>query len=306
MNIILGSGVIGLMAKDILGYDLIPFGRSRFYSISSFDDNYISSNVELPPSLVDCNDTSFEVTSISYCGNLIKGKFDDIIKQLVQDKLFDGIHPAFNSQFLPLKGVYKTTIKDMYTDLLQKYNKDINNCINKYGNLISIDKETKKIETTTGTYEYDNIISTIPLNALGAYIDVPSTRYSNLWVYEVYDSANEIDIEGSTTVYVADKILDLMFVRQSNIFSRTSYKFFTRVKLNDKTKYIQALCNSKNVGVLRDTEIVNAYPSCSPPSITELENNGILCVGKHAQCDFFMDAGSSLKKLYKIKEMLTS
>jgi len=44
MNIILGSGIIGLLAKLILGQDwkIIPFYRSRYFSFNpALDDNFI-------------------------------------------------------------------------------------------------------------------------------------------------------------------------------------------------------------------------------------------------------------------------
>ena len=45
MNAILGSGLIGMLARDILGdgWTLIPVGRSRFYSFQpALADNYIA------------------------------------------------------------------------------------------------------------------------------------------------------------------------------------------------------------------------------------------------------------------------
>ena len=56
MNVIFGSGIVGLLARIILGdsWKIIPFYRSRFFSFNpALDDNFIICDNQLDPFVKD-------------------------------------------------------------------------------------------------------------------------------------------------------------------------------------------------------------------------------------------------------------
>lgn len=302
-TVILGSGPIGLMAKEIYPHaDIIPFGRSRFYNhYGILHDDYIdkSDSVDRLFDGIPLYDQVETITNaISYKGNLIFNP-DDILKTLLADKLFgDGVHIGFNQLFKNIRFVYWTKISRVYDLLRMKYDHDII-VGTKYNGVININIESKEIETDVGIVKYDNIISTIPLYALCDYTNISVyNKYADVWIYRV---RGEFDTEGANMTYVADSEYDILYVSQSKRMRGDSYSvgdFFCRTEIQEPHQYFNAFMKSS---VVNASMIEKAYPSCMPPNMKIFEDKNIFCVGRHAQCDYFMDVASSVKRLYGLE-----
>lgn len=299
-KLILGSGITGLLARHILGpeWKLIPFKRSRFYSYTpALADDYIVSAPEVASVLSSLNflpQSRRYMRAFSYNGELIFSE-QSFVNQLYNQKLFGlNAHPIAAVLTKTDLLAFKTTASELYDRLLDTYMNEIRTNQDLYGTVQSIDMNGHNIKTTKLDVGYDKIVSTIPLDALRAYIgwggDLPA---ADVWYYLV--KTPSLNFEGAHDVLVVDKPFD--FFKVSHVAPQT-YLFHCLTDLRNPMAYLGAFLNN-NLEVQRQTQIEKAIPLGPPQSIGSFVD--IDPVGCHGQWDAFMDVSSSIKRLLRLK-----
>lgn len=297
---ILGSGITGLLARHILGpeWKLIPFKRSRFYSFTpALADDYIVSTPEVATVLSSLNFlplTRRYMKAFSYNGELIFSE-QSFVNQLYNQKIFGlDAHPVAAVLTKTDLLTFKTTAGDLHDRLLDTYMNEIKTNQELYGDVINIDMNNRRINTSKGGLDYTKIVSTIPLTALRAYVgwssDLPA---ANVWYYLV--KTPSLNFEGANDVLVVDKAFD--FFKVSHVGPQT-YLFHCLRDLGNPGRYLGAFLNN-NLEVQRQTQVTDALPLGPPQSMGTFWD--IDPVGCHGQWDYFMDVSSSIKRLLRLK-----
>ena len=297
---ILGSGVVGLMARSILGpsWSLIPFGRSRFYSYKpALASDHLVHHNDLDeimlPMILNVKPV-FLQRAYSFGGELIFSD-ESFAKLGYIDKVFGADqHPAVKQLIRSSSIVYQTSVTSIYESLLTQYRTEISKAIDEWGVLNSIADHTLKMEN--GTFEYDQIISTIPLDALCGYIGTQKTLPArDVWFYNIETSS--LNFEGAAEVMVCDGPFDFFKVDRIN---RVSYVFHCLKDLGNPLAYLGAFTNN-NLRIVNETSMPRAIPVGAPPHEAEFKAKGISLVGAHAQWDTFMDVSSSIRRILKLR-----
>ena len=301
MNFILGSGIVGLLAKFILGdnWQLIPFGRSRFYSFNPpMADNHIvcHDDVEGVIRKLGYNPSSSRLLrATSYSGQLLFGDAS-FVRDAYISKLFNqNPHPAAKLLLRHELNVYKYAMStEVYVILQKMYNANIQKAIQQYGTPNKISTIDHTITTPNGTYAYDKIISTIPLHAINDLLGTPMALPSvDAWYYHV--TTPSLNFEGAQQVFVADTAFD--FYRVDKLPSN-QYIFHCRCDLGNPMTYLGAFLNNR-LSIENASQIKQAYPIGAPPTLN-MEQDSIYPVGAHAQWDYFMDVSSSIRRLVRL------
>jgi hypothetical protein len=302
---ILGSGINGLLARFILGdkWQIIPFGRSRFYSFSPpLADNHLVFHKDIDDIIrrIGFNPTIDKMMrAVSYNGQLIFSD-ESFAKNFYLAKLFgEDRHPAGSLLLRHELNIYRyATATEVYSSLQKLYKNEINEAIQKYGTINNINMTSHVFDTDKGTFEYSALISTIPLDALLTYIGnqmpLPS---KDVWYYQV--TTPTLNFEGAKQVFVADAPYDFFKVDR---LGNNQYTFHCHRDLGNPEVYLGAFTNNK-VSIDNSTHMIKAYPIGPPPSVSNLELNNIHPVGSHAQWDYFMDVSSSLRRLTKMYDL---
>lgn len=297
---ILGSGIVGLLARHLLGpeWKLIPFRPSRFYSYSpALADDYIVSTPDLSSILSDLRfipQNRRYVRAFSLNGQLIFSE-QSFVNQFYNEKLFgDNPHPAATKLTKTDFLTFKTSASELYIRLLETYRSEIRANNEQYGEVKSISNH--HINTTKTEFDFDKMISTIPLDAIAEYTNTLITLPSrDVWYYLAKTPV--LDFEGAYDVLVADKPFD--FFKVSHVGPQT-FLFHCLQDLGNPTAYLGAFLNN-NVEVQRQTAIVKALPMGPPPDLNGFEAMDIYPVGCHGQWDLFMDVSSSVNRLVKLR-----
>ena len=302
MNFILGSGITGLLAKFILGdnWQLIPFGRSRFYSfVPPMADNHVvcHDDVEDVIRKLGFNPT-FErlLRATSYSGQLLFGDAT-FVKDIYLDKLFhQNPHPAAKLLFRHELNIYRyATATEVYGLLQRMYKSAIDQAIQQYGTMSKISTLDRTITTQNGSYTYSKIVSTIPLDALMEYVGTPMQLPSiDAWYYHV--TTPSLNLEGARQVFVADAAFD--FYKVDKLLNN-QYVFHCKCDLGNPIAYLGAFLNNR-LSIENASQIKKAYPIGSPPNLNSIEQANIFPVGSHAQWDYFMDVSSSIRRLTRL------
>lgn len=295
MNYILGSGIIGCLAKQILPGDwtIIPFGRSRYYSYEiPLSDDFIIYDEKIDQFISKYATTKLMYKRpFSFKGQLIYN--DPMIANLYIDKLYGNernplavnlCKTTFMSYDLSIGKLYKT-LQNQYTDLAA------NNAKFDHATL-TIDTNNRVIKTKSGDFPYEKVISTIPLDKLCGRCNINLKLVSKPVIY-YHIITKRVDLEGATQALVADK--DFMFFKVQKV-ANDHYIFMTTEAIDKPLLYFGAFIGY-DLDILEVTRIDDVIPIGIPPDLSIFESNGITCVGSNAQHDDFMDVGSCIKKL---------
>lgn len=297
---ILGSGIVGLLARHILGpeWKIIPFKRSRFYSfIPALADDYVVVAPDMAGILSDLGffpQNKRYIKAFSFNGELIFSE-QSFAKSLYHLKLFgQNPHPAASILTKTDLIVFRTTASEMYDKLLNLYKLEIQTNKDLYGEVESI--SGNHIKTNKTEFDFDKLVSTIPFDSLTTYMGQPRDLPAlDVWYYLV--KAPTLNFEGAMDVLVADAAFD--FFKVSHVAPQT-YLFSCMRDLGNPATYLGAFLNN-NLEVQRNTSIAKAVPIGVPPDLASFETTGIYPVGCHGQWDMFMDVSSSIKRLQKIR-----
>jgi len=188
------------------------------------------------------------------------------------------------------------SVKDLHTILGRKFIDEINQNIKSYGEVFSIDLKEKVIKFRNKSIEFDNIISTIPLDVMCRFTGVNfDLEARDLYVYHL--ATPSVDLEGAIQCFICDRDIDFYKVQK---IGENKYLFWSSMIIEQPYKYF-GMCLGYNLDLLEVVKIENAIPVGDPPNLDFLSKSGILCVGSTAQWDDFIDVSASIKRLLRNK-----
>lgn len=300
MKIILGSGVVGLVAKLILGpsWTIVPFYRSRFYSFNpSLDDNFIIRDHQIDDIIKEINKeikpTVYEYKRAWSLGGQILSAWNDAICSDWLYKIFGDKIPPQSMPYTKDRmtfGVYNIRVNELYAKLTNLYMEELKQQsalgqITEIGNHYIVRNGIKT--------EFEQAINTIPLNCLAKLcklsIQLPC---KNLHYWHV--RTDDLNFEGFNQLLVADSLYG--FYKVTNI-APSRFMFYCHEDIPNPGTYLMAFMNKFEI--IDGTSIPDAMPLGHMPDLSVLEQMGIFNVGSYAQWDWCSDVGSNILRLVK-------
>lgn len=301
-NVIFGSGIVGLIAKYILAGDwrVVPFAKSRFFSYNPpLDDNFIIRDKEIDEAI---NAFGGKISSHFYRrfysldGQLIS-EHDENICIAWLSKIFGNDYPPQSLPYWSRRLV--VPIYDLRTNRL--YEKLSNHFMptlveeNKKGSVTEIGahyfiQDGRRVD-------FDNAISTIPLNTLLGLMNRDGVSLKAIPVHYLHVYSSKIDLEGANQALVADGILD--FFKVTNI-AKNHYLFYFLHEIPQPGAYLLPVIG--HADILDGTSVADTIPLGSIPNIDWLDEYGIFCIGSCAQFDWCADLGSNVLRLVRYSE----
>lgn len=305
MKFILGSGIIGYLACKILGpeWNLIPFKRSRYFTFETpYSDNYIKydNNIDnFMQTLCPNSPKLLRKCPFSYQGMLMYQELPMCIQPYL-NKVYDQDVPTLASSLLKTTfTTYNVTAKELHDRLYNEAKNAINTGKDVFGELELIDLQQHKIKTSKGSFEYDKITSTIPLNALYKFCNVSGELKSrHVCFYTI--QAPSVDLEGADQSYVSD--LNMLFFKVQKL-SKDVYLFWTFDIIENPFSYFGQILGYQ-IDIIEARRIDDVIPLGNPPDLSLFETNGVYCVGSNAQWDDFMDVSSSIRRLLRLSKIV--
>lgn len=299
MNYILGSGLVGLVAKWILGDDwtLIPFGKSRFYSFSlPLAENYIIRDERVDEMFANFGGMNPIIQKLTYSFSGELHEHSNVLAESWAWKVFNQCPPTHIIPYLQARKnffVYKITAHELHRKLQEQYLSSIQAEVRK-GPITKI--EDHKITYYNGqVVDYGRIISTIPLTELnrlcGYQVNLPSKQ---IWYHAIDSPA--IQLEGSCDVLVVDDIIE--FFRVSNIGGCT-HLFQSLIDVPLPGPYYSRFF--RPLDIIDGTTIQVALPLGPNPNLNIYEKSDITCIGALAEWDWCRDISSAFLKLLNFK-----
>ena len=296
MNVIFGSGVVGLLAKHMLGpsWTVIPFYRSRFFSFNpALDDNFIISDDEIKELTGVMRPQTFLYRRAWSIQGQLVSQWDDGLCSDWLTKIF-GLNPPPQAKLyyrdrMDLH-VYDLRINEIYQQLVNQYKPDL-------------EEESKKGEVTEVgdhyfirggiRHDFDKAISTIPLDALSklmnANVDLPAKNMHFLHI-----KTEDLDFEGFNQTFVTDPIFS--FFKATNI-APGRFMIHCHEDIPDPGVYFMSFM--QKFEILDGTSIERAIPMGPMPNLSAVEAAGITCIGSYAQWDWCSDVGSNILRLIR-------
>lgn len=294
MNYIFGSGIVGMLAKEILpDWTIVPFSRSRFFSFKCpLDDNFIIRHPNLDEivySIAGQVGTAHYRRIFSSSG-LLCG-YNPEVFQLFLEKVFGDAQPAHAKACMPNRmehDIYRVRLNELYQTLQFKH-KD------------HIDAEVKKGKVTAigdhffiqngVRYDFEHAVSTIPLDVTCDLAHI-NHNFQYLDTHYIHLATKSIDLEGANQALVVDR--SIPFFKVVNVAEDQYVLYSTEdfvmpgmvlAPIIPKFEIIDGCCVPKSV---------NLGPL---PDVTFLEERGIYPVGGYAQWDWCSDVGSNILRL---------
>lgn len=303
MNVIFGSGIVGLLAKLILGpsWKIVPFYRSRFFSFNpALDDNFIIRDDDIDPFVREMlADIGLKIFIYRRAWSIQGELMSEWDAGLCQDWLFK----IFGSQIPQQTEIYmqnrmNLSVYDIRLNVL-------------YQQLVNTFLDELKQESTKGTVtavgnhhfirngvreDFDNLVSTIPLNALcqlmGNNQELPAKT-----IHYLHLQTEELDFEGFNQSLVVDPIFS--FYKATNV-APNRFLVYCHEEIPDPGIYFMNFMSKFDI--LDGTSVAEAIPMGPVPKLANLEQAGIYCVGSNAQWDWCMDVGSCILRLLRYAE----
>jgi len=295
-NIILGSGIVGNLASDILGGDwvVLPFKKSRYYSFDiPFADNSIVFNKQIDQYMTKFTNKQPIIIKkpLSYMGQLVYN--DDGLRDKYLKKVYGDVSKLNQELFKTTSSVYQLSVQSLLSvlDEKNKVTRDLN--IKKYGDVLNIDVKNRLINCKGGSIEFDKIVNTIPLNS---FIDLCGLNHDLVSkpVYFYFIECNH-DMEGADDIFVADDEID--FFRVSFI-RKNCLLFWSSVHIENPIFYFGKFL-SFNIDILDVRVIKDAIPLGQIPDLNGFESNKIFCVGSNSQWDDNIDVSTCINRLLR-------
>lgn len=302
MNFILGSGIIGLIARHLLGADwhIIPYYKSRFFTSNPpLDDNFIIKHERLDeiikklfPSKIISN--TFYKRSWSINGELITNGDMTIVEGWLE-KVFGDNSPNHASAYYHKKDVFQIydhiRITELYKSLLDSYMSEIKNNINlgqptKISNGYIYFGENRK--------PYNKIISTIPAFVLNDLF-FKNIQLKTKDIHYLHLYSEEIDLEGANQVLVCDKHID--FYKVVNI-APSRYLFYFLNDVKHPGIYMQSFI--RNFEIIDGTMVKQALMLGNMVNNKKLNDENVYPIGGYAEWDHCLDVGSCILRLLSV------
>lgn len=309
MKYIIGSGLVGLLAKMILGdeWQLIPQKRSRYYTFDPIlADNFIvreegdvDETIKSFSPLAGMGSIIYYKRAFSLAGQLLYKENDMTVGPYLA-KIYGDKTPTLAPKLIQTGfWVYSLTAKALHDGLLKLHIEEIKK--NPY-EALSIDLRERKmiIRNISGTdpqkIEFDKIVSTVPLDVLYRWCGINDQLESRSICY-YHIRTKKVDLEKADQALVCDDSIDFFKVtRTKNV---NEYLFWTFDQIENPHSYFGMFLNY-DLDILDAFRIEGALPLGDPPDLKGLESAGIHCVGSNAQWDDFMDVSSCIKRLTRL------
>lgn len=299
-NVIFGSGIVGLLAKALLGpsWKLVPFYRSRFFTFNpALDDNFIIRDEQTDDFIKDVTG-AIAVQVLLYrrawsVGGQLVPSWDKGLCRDWSTKIFGSQVPPQTEVYLANRMnlfVYDLRVNQLYQRLMEQ-------------NLAELQTESAKgLVTEIGDHyfirggireDFDNAVSTIPLDGLNKLMNVQMELPSkDLHYYHI--QTDNLDFEGNNQVFVVDSMFG--FYRASNIAPKR-YLIYCHEEIQNPGIYFMPIMQSFEI--LDGTSVKHGLTMGPVPKIDWHESKGIYCVGSYAQWDWCMDVGSCILRLQR-------
>lgn len=301
---ILGSGIVGMLAKVMLGreWTIIPFGRSRFFSYRpALDDNFIVRDEKIDDFIEHLGGKISFIykTAYSLGGQLLQ--YNSELCNAWLGRIFGPDSPPRAPIYLRdhnIFTVYDIKINRLYEQLQSQYSGELKTEFEK-GSVTAIGD--RYIIRNNQKEEFDQIVSTIPLKALYKLMGTSNGKpidYKQIWYYHVRTKG--LDFEGANQTLVVD---DYDFFKCANI-ADSRYMFYCMRDLQLPGTYFMQFM--QEFDLIDGTTIEDALPCGDRPDadMKHLEDKGIFCVGSLAEHDYCADCGSNIMRLLKYKGYL--
>ena len=297
MNYIFGSGSVGLLAKKILGpsFTIVPFYKSRFFSYNpALDDNFIIRDDKLDHLIKDIcglSNTVLYKRAYSLAGELNKSHNKEYDLAWLS-KVF-GNAPSQSSVYMQDRlsfFVYDLRANNLYESLVNEYRTELH-----HENALGQVTEVGDHYFIRGgkRYDYDKLVSTIPLDIL---LKLMGRRHElkSKAVHYLHIASSELDFENCNQLLVLDNNID--FFKVTNV-APARYLFYFGNNIDQPGLYMMNFMRSFDI--LDGTVVDGALPLGERPKLDNLESQDIFCVGSYAQWDWCMDIGSCMLRLLK-------
>lgn len=303
-GIILGSGIVGLLAKEILGdnWTIVPYTRSRFYSFKpALADNFVIRDDRIDDFIQHYGaKPSFIYKTLYSLGGALHTGSQPLTDAWLGKTFGSDVPPHLSAYMRSRDGffIYDLRINVLYERLQAKYQASLQEQCQK-GQPTAIGEH----QLTFGdkTVEFDHLVSTIPLNKL---LELTRANHQQLpvaqiWYYHI--ETTDLSFEGANQVLVVDDALD--FFKVSNIAKDRYLFYFLRNTPIPGPYFMQFM---QRFEIIDGTTISDALPKGAKPDLTWLDKMGVHCVGAFAEWDSAADVGSSMMRLLKYKALWSS
>jgi len=223
---ILGSGLVAFLAHYLRpDWDIIPVGKSRYYKLQIPPcDDYIlyHKDIEEPLKKLGSKTPIYFKRAFSYNGQIIYNLNSPFITEWKTKAKYKRNLPDINFSFditgQQILSKIEQQCLQSFTDFLQREEK-----------IKNIDTTQKIINTTHRQLDYDQIISTVPLNYLydlcGIRHELKSTD-----LYSYFIETDQLDFEGATELLVVDELIPFY---KCTALGKNIYRFMSLEEIND-------------------------------------------------------------------------
>ncbi|MDP1712593.1 MAG: hypothetical protein Q8K86_09060 [Candidatus Nanopelagicaceae bacterium] len=277
---ILGNGLIGLLAEKIVGGPVVGCGRSRFYSFRPpLADDYVTYDERTAEILHTIPSKRFHVVKVSLGGQLLNP--DDMTYELYCNRVY-----GTPTHMVKLHRSFVVSICELRCNQILETLKPAQSA-----------RPTKIVPGTVflsdgSSLSYDRLLNTVPLDILLKLIG-RNMELEALDVHYAHIQTGELNFEGADEVLVIDDHIE--FFKAAKI-GEYDYVLWSKEALNEQiiAKYVQ------DFRLVQNTVIRRAIPIGLPPDLSELEKEfHIVCVGSCAQWDDAMDVASCIKRMVR-------
>ena len=300
-NYILGSGLVALLCRKILGdsWKIVPLGPSKFYStgVPALGDDFLVHDLAVSDIL---KDFGLDTIPMMYKRPFSMGG------QLLYNQAF--ISSYLSRMGLPdnplVRGSLKTDFMVYQFSCLQLWKKLVDEFVgeirqffanNKSKGISAIKDGVMYFKSQDGgevPIEYDNIISTVPDHVLCDLLKINcDNRFGDLYFYFIGSSA--IDIEKADQVLVCDDVIP--FHRCTKI--RNNHLIEVLDMYHENPMRVFAPIFGNNHDIIKTSYIEKGYPYPGKVDYEFLKSKNIEVIGSLAQCDPLMDMSSCIKRI---------
>jgi len=300
-GVILGSGVVAMLARKILGDDwtIYPFTRSRFYTFKpALGDNFVIRDKRIDDFIKSLGgDIGYLYKTVYSLGGELLEHSDELVNGWLT-KVFGPDIPSHSEPHLVNRKaffVYNLRLNQLY-ESMQQENIDYLKSQHKLGEITSIGDH--HLIVGGNRVDFDVAISTIPLDRLCSLtrsrMDLPAVPVS---YYHI--QTGNLDFEGAHQLFVVEREID--FFKVANI-AQDRYLFYCSTDIPNPGEYFMRFI--KRFDLLDGTRMDRAIPAGNRPDLDAFKKMGIHCYGASAQWDWCMDVGSCILNMLKDKEKL--
>lgn len=297
MKVILGSGLVGLLARKILGpsYKIVPFAKSRFYSYNpALQDNFLIANDVYKDTLKEYlnSDRQYPYKLAWSIGGMLHNEFDQGLCSDWLNKVFGKDVPSHTSQVLKTRfefEVLDVRLNQLYGKLVEEFDSEIKTAVS-LGEPVAISNGQIRFEKTA--IDYETIVSTIPLDILArlAGIEQPTPAKD---IHYLHVQTAKLDFEGRHQTLVADPVFDFYKV---TAVAPNRYLFYFHKGQENPGLYLLNIIG-EDFDILEGTSVPRAVPAGNIPNLSKFEDIGIYNIGATAQWDWCVDAGSAIIRI---------